>query len=151
MAGHIYSGPFCPMLLWYYPAPWRMIHCKEALNLLVVLWSIMMPSTKVVLVAHAITMSCSIICCVLKAKIKHFQHLLSTGHQRLLRFLIRIDWFNSGASLMAHIVKNLPIMQETQVWSLGQKGPLDSKIKMNIWTKYHHYLHPTHERMIHKI
>ena len=29
------------------------------------------------------------------------------------------------ASLVAHMVKNLPVMQETQVWSLGQKDPLE--------------------------
>ena len=29
------------------------------------------------------------------------------------------------ASLMAEIVKNLPVMQETQVRSLGQKDPLE--------------------------
>ena len=28
------------------------------------------------------------------------------------------------ASLMAQMLKNLPAMQETQVWSLGQKDPL---------------------------
>ena len=29
------------------------------------------------------------------------------------------------ASLVAHMVKNLPVMQETQVWFLGQKDPLE--------------------------
>ena len=28
-------------------------------------------------------------------------------------------------SLMAQMVKNLPAMQETQVWTLGQEGPLE--------------------------
>ena len=28
------------------------------------------------------------------------------------------------ASLVAQMVKNLPAMQETQVWSLGQEDPL---------------------------
>ena len=30
-----------------------------------------------------------------------------------------------GASLVAQMVKNLPAMQETQVQSLGQEGPLE--------------------------
>ena len=30
-----------------------------------------------------------------------------------------------GASLVAQMVKNLPAMQETQVWSLGQEDPLE--------------------------
>ena len=29
-----------------------------------------------------------------------------------------------GASLVAQMVKNLPAMQETHVWSLGQEDPL---------------------------
>ena len=29
------------------------------------------------------------------------------------------------ASLVAQIVKNLPAMQETRVWSLGQEDPLE--------------------------
>ena len=29
------------------------------------------------------------------------------------------------ASLVAQTVKNLPTMQETQVWSLGQENPLE--------------------------
>ena len=32
---------------------------------------------------------------------------------------------NSRASLVAQMVKNLPAMQETQVWSLGQEDPLE--------------------------
>ena len=38
------------------------------------------------------------------------------------------DWTElnlSRASLVAQIVKNLPAMQETQVWSLGQEDPLE--------------------------
>ena len=30
-----------------------------------------------------------------------------------------------GASLVAQLVKNLPAMQETRVWSLGQEDPLE--------------------------
>jgi len=33
-----------------------------------------------------------------------------------------LDW---GASLVAQTMKNLPAMQETWVWSLGQKDPLE--------------------------
>ena len=32
---------------------------------------------------------------------------------------------NTGASLVAHMVKNLPAMQETWVRSLGRKEPLE--------------------------
>ena len=35
----------------------------------------------------------------------------------------RLGWF--GASLVAQMVKNLPAMQDTQVWSLGQKYSLE--------------------------
>ena len=31
---------------------------------------------------------------------------------------------NTWASLVAQMVKNLPAMQETQVWPLGQEDPL---------------------------
>ena len=30
-----------------------------------------------------------------------------------------------GASLVAQMVKNLPVMQETRVWSLGREDPLE--------------------------
>ena len=33
--------------------------------------------------------------------------------------------WRKGASLVAHTVKNLPAMQETQVHSLGQEDPLE--------------------------
>ena len=33
-----------------------------------------------------------------------------------------------GAPLVAQIVKNLPMMQETQVWSLGQEYPLQKEM-----------------------
>ena len=32
------------------------------------------------------------------------------------------------ASLVAQTVKNLPAMQETQVWSLGQEDPLEKEM-----------------------
>ena len=38
-------------------------------------------------------------------------------------------WFSyEGASLVAQRLKNLPAMQETQVWSLGQKDTLEKAI-----------------------
>ena len=38
------------------------------------------------------------------------------------------DYQYPGASLMAQAVKNLPAMQETQVRSLGQEGPLEKEM-----------------------
>ena len=32
------------------------------------------------------------------------------------------------ASLVVQVVKNLPAMQETQVWSLGQEDPLEKEM-----------------------
>ena len=34
-------------------------------------------------------------------------------------------YLRRGTSLVAHSVKNLPAMQETRVWSLGQEDPLE--------------------------
>ena len=44
--------------------------------------------------------------------------------------ILRISWFRASrllfqASQMAQIVKNLPAMQETWVWSVGQEDPLE--------------------------
>ena len=33
-----------------------------------------------------------------------------------------------GASLVAQMVKNLPAMQETPIWSLGQEDPVEKGI-----------------------
>ena len=33
--------------------------------------------------------------------------------------------YNNGASLIAHLIKNLPAMQETPVLFLGQEDPLE--------------------------
>ena len=33
-----------------------------------------------------------------------------------------------GAFLLAQMVENLPAMQETQVWSLGQEDPLEKAL-----------------------
>ena len=44
----------------------------------------------------------------------------------LLWIFIPIAWFIiHWASLVAQMVKNLPAMWETQVWSLGQENPLE--------------------------
>ena len=40
-------------------------------------------------------------------------------------FLLFIFITDTGTSLMAQMVKNLPAMQETQVPSLGQEDPLE--------------------------
>ena len=37
----------------------------------------------------------------------------------------KINFIEYGASLMAQIVKKLPVMQEMRVWSLGQEDPLE--------------------------
>ena len=47
-----------------------------------------------------------------------------------LRKLLSLDWFDSDllrprASQVAQCVKSLPVMQETQVRSLGQEDPLE--------------------------
>ena len=38
--------------------------------------------------------------------------------------LITLNW----ASLVAQMVKNLPVMQETQIWSLGWEDPLEKEM-----------------------
>ena len=45
--------------------------------------------------------------------------------------MFSIYYANSGASLVAQMVKNLPAMPETQVWSLGQKDPLEKGMAMH--------------------
>ena len=49
---------------------------------------------------------------------------------RILKVNRGLDWSQSyiRASLMAKSVKNLPAMQETQVQSLGQEGPLEKEM-----------------------
>ena len=41
---------------------------------------------------------------------------------------MEISNVHERASLVAQIVKNLPKMQETRVWSLGQEDPLDNEM-----------------------
>ena len=43
----------------------------------------------------------------------------------LLVCLMRPHELHDEASLMAQLIKNLPVMQETLVWSLGGKDPLE--------------------------
>ena len=48
-------------------------------------------------------------------------------------FICCLPWFaqirvHSGASLVAQMAKNLPAMQDTRVWSLGQEQPLEKGI-----------------------
>ena len=39
-------------------------------------------------------------------------------------------------SLVAQMVKNLPAMQEIQIWSLGRKDPLEKEVaKSQIWLR----------------
>ena len=45
--------------------------------------------------------------------------------ETLLDKLIRVGRTLMGASLVSQTVKNLPVMQETQVQSLGWKDPLE--------------------------
>ena len=57
---------------------------------------------------------------------KHFTWII---HLLLLfQTLIWIRYFYCGASLVAQMVKNLPAMQETLVWSLGWKDPLEKRM-----------------------
>ena len=63
-------------------------------------------------------------------QIKAFQELCNywvthSLHQNSPRTPLWGSHPNTGASLVAQMVKNLPAMQETQVWSLGQKDPLE--------------------------
>ena len=36
-----------------------------------------------------------------------------------------------GSSLVAQLVKNLPVLQETPVWSLGQEDPLEKEMAIH--------------------
>ena len=42
-----------------------------------------------------------------------------------------METYNGRASLVAQMVKNLPAVQETQIWSLGQEDPLEKEIATN--------------------
>ena len=46
---------------------------------------------------------------------------------QVLYSVLNLFWINLwGASLVAQMVKHLPAMQETQVWSLGWEDPLET-------------------------
>ena len=45
-----------------------------------------------------------------------------------MRFNIHPDDLHFWASLVAQMVKNIPVMQETQVQSLGQEDPLEKEM-----------------------
>ena len=49
-------------------------------------------------------------------------HGVAKSQTRLSNF----HFYGFGASLLAQMVKNLPAMRETQVWSLGQEDPLEN-------------------------
>ena len=44
---------------------------------------------------------------------------------QLSKFLVLYRTCQVWASLEAYMVKNVPAMQETRVWSLGQEDPLE--------------------------
>ena len=51
------------------------------------------------------------------------------GKVRLSLFTYKLEvTMGHWASLVARIVENLPVMQETQVQSLGQEDPLEKRI-----------------------
>ena len=78
--------------------------------------------------------------------------LQSMGWQR-----VGHDWatntFTFGASLVAQMVKNLPAMQETWIWSLGWEDPLEKGMATHCsilawrspWTEEPGELHTVHE------
>ena len=66
---------------------------------------------------------------VIKAVLQHFSATYS-NHAFLEKFVISVYIHPAfmWASLVAHIVKNLPAMPETWVQSLGQEGPLEKGV-----------------------
>ena len=42
-----------------------------------------------------------------------------------VKLIFEYDVSQQGSSLLSQMVKNMPAMQETQVWSLGQEIPLE--------------------------
>ena len=56
------------------------------------------------------------------------QQLSRTIHWFYVYEMSRIGSTRGGASLVAQMVKNLPAMWETQVWSLGREDPLEKGI-----------------------
>ena len=68
-------------------------------------------------------------CSLLTAWLGYFQGVVQAlsplGHLAVPSSLI---WFRCCPSLVAQLVKNLPVMQETQVWSLGWEDPLEKEM-----------------------
>ena len=68
-------------------------------------------------------------CFLLTAWLGYFQDVVQAssplGHLAVPSSLI---WFRCCPSLVAQVVKKPPTMQETQVWSLGWKDPLEKKM-----------------------
>ena len=66
-----------------------------------------------------------------------------SGPQKTTCFFLTCKFFSLWASLVAQTVKNLPAMQETWVWSLGQEDPLEKEMAThssslawrNLWTE----------------
>ena len=48
-----------------------------------------------------------------------------------LRKYLVILFSSNGAFLMAQMIKNLPAMQETQVWSLDREDPLEKEMAIH--------------------
>ena len=74
-------------------------------------------------------MSYSLIC-VEHTNVEHFQAEVLQAcllHIAVLLFSIHNPrWHNiQGASLVSQMAKNLPAMQKTQAWPLGQEDPLE--------------------------
>ena len=50
------------------------------------------------------------------------------GMHETLGSILSTPIFIFGASLVTQVVKNLPLMQETQIQSLGQEDPLEKEV-----------------------
>ena len=59
-----------------------------------------------------------------RIKTKNFMFIYIHMHT----YITHIYFIYLGASLVAQMVKNLPAMQETQVWSLGWEDPLEKRM-----------------------
>ena len=53
------------------------------------------------------------------------------GNSINIHELIAILYVRNRTSLVAQMIKNLPAMQETWVWSLGQEDPLEKKMAIH--------------------
>ena len=48
-----------------------------------------------------------------------------------VKLIFEYDVSQQGSSLLSQMVKNMPAMQETQVWSLGQEIPLEKGLAIH--------------------